>query len=329
VLQQGEGVVRREDSPPFDANGVAAQVSALLHTADEVAGMRTGDAIQILSGLTGAQLVAVLRAIRAGTPTDIDIISAEATTRIALFLETFALETAPTPEPEALARYRARVQQLDPGDRTALVSVYPNAAVPADPALPSGGLTPPPGAPAGIPAPLLETLFHSYARRQAGIPGSDTYLANAFYGGRPADFWQALTQLGNALDVIRRVYARWTATSVPWSFVEAIYVTWAGTSDGFDFECHDRAGLERALGGDSHFCRDHVGGAYHWWVEGSTPCWREIIDGAPGLHVCTGGGRTTVHIDHHQCVSGSWPGGLCSYNISGSALDHFKDLGWW
>ena len=291
--------------------------------------MRTGEAIDRLTGLDRTQLVAVLRAIRSRTPTDLPVIQGESPGRIASFAETVALETAPTPAPEALAGYRARVLQLGPDDRAAILSIYPNAAVPADPALPASGLTPPAGAPTGIPAPLLVTLFHSYARRQAGIPGSETYLANAFFGGRPADFWQALNQLGTALDVIRRVYARWTATTVPWSFVEAIYNAWSGTSDGFDFECHDRAGLERALGADSHFCRDHVGGAYHWWVEGSTPCWREIIDGAPGLHVCTGGGRTTVHIDHHQCVSGSWPGGLCSYNITGSAFDHFKDLGWW
>jgi hypothetical protein len=185
---------------------------------------------------------------------------------------------------------------------------------------------PPAGIPS-IPAELLQTIFHSYARRQAGIPGSENYLANAFWTGRPADVWQAIRQLGTALDVMVRVYRRWSATGLPWSFVHAIKDTWEGTSFGFNFDCRNTSGLEGALRGNRSFCQDHVGGAYHWWREGSTPCWREKISGSPGLHLCTGNG-TAVHIDPHQVVSGDWTGGFCSYDITGSVADHFRDLGW-
>jgi Domain of unknown function (DUF4157) len=332
ATQQNSGTIRLQPQAPMplaDPDALAAEISTLLHTPDPVAGMRTGEAIQRLQGLDWTQLLSVLRGLRARNASDPPIIQGEAPLLISVAAETVSLEVATRTEPEVLARYRSRVQQLSPPDQGAVIATYPAAAVPADPAVPAGGLVPPPGAPAGIPGPLLETLYHSYARRQAGLPGSDGFLANAFWGGRPADFWQALTQMGTALDVVRRIYTRWTATTVPWAFADALYNTWGGTSDGFDFACHDRSGLEAALNGASAFCEDHVGGLYHLWVEGTTPCWREIINGSPGLHVCTGGGRTTVHIDPHQVVSGTWPGGFCSYDVTGSVVDHFKDLGWW
>jgi hypothetical protein len=332
ATQQESGTIRRQpqvSTPLVDPDALAAEISSLLHTPDPVGGMRTREAIQKLQGLDWTQLLPVLRALRTHDASDPSIVQSESPLLISVAAETVSLELATGTEPEVLARYRSRVQQLSQPDQAAVIATYPAAAVPADPAVPAGGLVPPPGGPAGIPGPLLETLYHSYARRQAGLPGSDRYLANAFWGGRPADFWQALNQMGAALDVTRRIYARWTATSVPWTFVEALYHTWSGTSDGFDFLCTDRSGLEAALNGSTSFCEDHVGGLYHWWKEGTTPCWREIVSGSPGLHVCTGGDRTTVHIDPHQIVSGTWPGGFCSYDITGSVIDHFKDLGWW
>jgi hypothetical protein len=178
-----------------------------------------------------------------------------------------------------------------------------------------------------LPRPLLETLYWSYYWRVDGDPGARKYLDNAFWGGDPPNLWEALRRIPSALDVILRVYQRWSKTSVPWRHVRVIKGIWRGTSDGFDFEARDLDGLEAALGKSPSFCKDHVGGLYHCIVEASTPCWREKISGSPGLHVCTGTGGT-VHIDHHQCVSGSWPGGYCSYDISGSAVQHFKDLGW-
>ena len=333
ATQQNNGTIRLQPQVPMplaDPDALSAEISTFLHTPDPVAGMRTGEAIQRLQRLDWIQLLSVLRRLRARNASDPPIIQGEAPLLISVAAETVSLEVATRTEPEVLARYRSRVEQLSHPDQASVIATYPAAAVPADPAVPAGGLVPPPGAPAGIPGPLLKTLYYSYARRQAGLPGSDGYLANAFWGGRPADFWQALTQMGTALDVVRRIYTRWTATTVPWAFVDALYNTWSGTSDGFDFACHDRPGLEAALNGASAFCEDQVvGGLYHWWVEGTTPCWREIINGSPGLHVCTGGGRITVHIDLHQVVSGTWPGGFCSYDITGSVFDHFKDLGWW
>jgi hypothetical protein len=308
-------------------DSLAAEIHRLLNEPDPVAGMRTSQAIQRLDGLDASRLLSVLRSLRSIEATDLPVVEGAAPLLISCAAQIVRLEAISVPEPEQLANLRGRVQQLSAGDQATLIAAYPSAAVPGDPALPPGGLVPPPGTPA-LPGPLLETLYHSYARRQAGLPGSENYLANAFWGGRPGDLWQAIRQLGPALDVIVRVYNRWTATSVPWTFVDAIKDSWKGTSDGFNFVCSGTAGLEAELNKSSSFCEDHVGGAYHWWVEGSTPCWREKISGSPGLHFCTGAG-TSVHIDPHQVVSGDWPGGFCSYNITGSVLDHFRDLGWW
>ncbi len=332
VLQADTGLIHRQsetDKGGFDADGLASEIIALLHSRDPVGGMKTGEAVQKLYGLDWTQLVSVLRAIRARDALDLAIIQEDTTLLISVAAESVLLEATPNPEPETLARYRARVQRLSPQNQAAVQATYPTATSPAEPALPAGGLVPPPGAPTGVPAGLLATLHRSYARRQAGLPGSEKYLANAFWGGRPADFWQALKQMGPALDIVRRVYARWIGVGVPWSFVEAIYAVWSGTSEGFGFVCTDRHAIEDALNASASLCQDTVGGLYHWWAEGSTPCWRETITGSPGIHFCTGGNPTTVHIDAHQVVSGRWPGGYCQYDITGSVIDHFKDLGWW
>jgi hypothetical protein len=313
--------------PVAVADADAEDVHRLLFEPDPVAGMRTAEAIHRLDALEMGRLISVLQTLRSSHPTDWPILEGETRPpRVAVAMEVVSAGGGGL-APEQLADLRARVRRLAAQDQAAAIAASPIVGVPADPAVPAG-LATPTGLPP-IPGPLLETLYRSYARRQAGIPGSQRYLDNAFWGGRPADFEAALRKVGaGTLNIIIRVYNRWAATSVPWSFCYAIQNTWGGTSEGFNFDCPDRSGLEAELNKSPSFCQDHVGGAYHWWHEGSTPCWREKINASPGLHFCTGNG-TSVHIDPHQIVTGDWPGGYCSYDITGSVWDHFHDLGWW
>jgi hypothetical protein len=230
ATQQKNGTIRRQPQVPTplaDPDALAAEISNVLHTPDPVAGIRK------LLGLDWTQLMSVLRALRKLDALYPRIVESKAivamgvrprsTLLIRVAAETVSLEVAKGTEPEVLARYRSLVQQLPQPDQAAVIATYPTAATPADPAMPAGGLKPPQGAPKDVPGPLLETLYHSYARRQAGLPGSDQYLSNAFWGPkRPTDFWEALTNMPEALDVIRRIYRRWTATTVSWKFVEAL-----------------------------------------------------------------------------------------------------------
>ena len=68
-----------------------------------------------------------------------------------------------------------------------------------------------------------------------------------------------------------------------------------------------------------------VGGAYHF-VHGETPCWREVVSGAHGLHFCLGAATPSVHIDPTQIVSSKLLG-TCVYDPS-VTYQHWKDLGW-
>jgi hypothetical protein len=335
ALASQNRLLQRDEVAIADADAV----HRLLLKPDALVGTR--EAIHALDELEMGRLISVLRTLRTSHPTDWSILegpprplpisvpmaaSYARPLRISVAMEIVAVPAGSALAPEQLADLRARVQRLSAPDQAGAIAALPTVTVPADPTVPARLVTPS-GLPT-IPGPLLQTLYLSYARRQAGMPGSHYYLDNAFWGGRPTDLEAALRQINSGtLDIIIRVYNRWVATSVPWSFCYAISNTWGGTSDGFNFDCRDRRGLEAALNSSPSFCEDHVGGLYHWWKEGSTPCWREKIHGSPGLHFCTGDG-TSVHIDAHQVVSGDGPGGYCSYDI-GSVVDHFRDLSWW
>lgn len=74
-------------------------------------------------------------------------------------------------------------------------------------------------------------------------------------------------------------------------------------------------------------------------------CWREVVDGTPGLYICLTSGAPTIHIDVHQTIRGTITGvnvfGLnpfndnpllvpivprtCFYDLL-AVLDHFNDL---
>jgi hypothetical protein len=203
------------------------------------------------------------------------------------------------------------------------------------PAVPTpGGTGAMPAVPAGspygaLPRPLLETLWRSYSRRIAGVGSSDKNLDNAFWAGTPKDFWEALDRLvlGGAMAVIKEIYDRWSPT-IYWGHLLEVRNAWGGGSLGFDFHAVDPAALRGQLTSSPRFCEDVdlTGGLYHW-SRGETPCWRELVSCAPGLHFCLGSSPPSVHIDPTQVVEARESDGSCNYDM-GCVYAHFKDLGW-
>ena len=209
-------------------------------------------------------------------------------------------------------------------DRTAAYSTVP----------PPGGTGAMPAIPAGspytaLPRPLLETLWRSYSRRIAGVGSSEKNLDNAFWAGKPKDFWEALDRLvlGGAMAVIKEIYDRWSPT-IYWGHLLEVRNAWAGGSLGFDFHAVDLAALRGQLTSSPRFCEDGdmTGGLYHW-SRGETPCWRELVSCAPGLHFCLGSSPPSIHIDPTQVVEARESDGSCNYDM-GCVYAHFKDLGW-
>ncbi len=332
VIQQDgrPGWIACDPLPGAPAGSRAAEVEALLDRTDPVGGV--GDpaaAARLLRDLPMDALLPTMVELRDHARLEQlrAFVQTPPRLRVALHVAEPATAGAVASRPEEWADLRGEVARLDPADRAAVVAFLPAAAVPADPVAGPADLTPPPGSPyAALPAPLVAALWRSYSRRNAGIPGSTHNLDNAFWGGRPANLWAALDAIGPALNIIRQIYARWTAAGLRWSLLDDVHNTWGGGSQGFEFSSTDRAALTAALDASTQFCADHVGGAYHWW-HGETPCWREVTPDAPGLHFCLGGATPSVHIDPHQPLSGRHDNGYCSYSL-GSSLTHFQDLGW-
>ncbi|HEV2387308.1 MAG TPA: DUF4157 domain-containing protein [Candidatus Acidoferrales bacterium] len=210
-------------------------------------------------------------------------------------------------------------------DRAARLSpfVVPRAPT-AMPAIPVGSPY------SGLPSPLLETLWRSYSRRAAGMSGSAKNIDNAFWGSPPKDFWEALDRLarGGALTVIQQIYGRWTSSRIFWGHLAEICAIWGGTTVGFDFNVVSVPGLSDQLAHSAQYCQDVplTGGLYHF-NRGETPCWRERVSCAPGLHFCLGRSPASIHIDPTQVVEKRESDGTCNYDL-GCVYGHFKDLGW-
>lgn len=209
-------------------------------------------------------------------------------------------------------------------DQTAAYSTVPMpGGTGAMPAIPAGSPY------TALPRPLLETLWRSYSRRIAGVGSSDKNIDNAFWAGTPKDFWEALDRLvsGGAMAVIKEIYDRWSPT-IYWGHLLEIRNAWRGGSLGFDFHPVDLAALRGQLTSSSRFCEDvdMTGGLFHW-SRGETPCWRELVSCAPGLHFCLGSSPPSIHIDPTQVVEARESDGSCNYDL-GCVYGHFKDLGW-
>ncbi len=194
-------------------------------------------------------------------------------------------------------------------------------------ALPSGSLF------EGWPAELLDTLCRTYKAHGSG----NRYLDNSFWGGEPANFEDALTRLGTACqnNGLKWVYNRAAAIKGLWPFILYIHNIWSGDSHGFAFTCSDKGKLRAFLDGSPSFCRDTPIMMSDHQAAGPTQCWREIVDGTAGLHICipisdtadqsTVAGESGIHIDPHQIVTGKKEG-VCEYSVTG-IISHGRDVG--
>jgi hypothetical protein len=180
---------------------------------------------------------------------------------------------------------------------------------------------------------LLDTLCRSYKAHTAGTP----YLANSFWGGEPASFEDALDRLGGgAQNAVKWVHTRASAIKGLWPFVEFIHNVWSTDSHGFAFTCTDKGKLRSFLDSSASFCRDIPLMMSDHQSAGPAQCWREIVDGTAGLHICipkddsadqkTVAGESGMHIDPHQIVKGKDADGTCSYSATG-LVGHGRDVG--
>lgn len=143
-----------------------------------------------------------------------------------------------------------------------------------------------------FPGPLIETLRRSYQAQ------------SMLMGHKPDESLDdVLDRISLAsLNGLAQVYSR---AGGLWDFVDTITWTWATSSRGFRFK-PAKGGLQAAVIADPRFCKDtKVGQIYHSGQE----CWREMVTGGPGLHVCIGG-EYEFHIDPHQAVAGKGHGAL-------------------
>jgi hypothetical protein len=252
---------------------------------------------------------------------------------------------------DAITRFQRRVGGLpldghvDPGGPTLRklneVASRQSGAVkpePVAPGLPAGAERTCDLAPtspfASWPSDLLETICRSYKAHASG----NRYLDNAFWGGAPTSFDDAISRIGVAEqnNALKWLHTRAAAITGLWPFIKFIHNLWSGDSHGFAFTCTDKVRLRAFLDSSASFCRDIPTMMSDHQAAGPAQCWREIISGIAGLHICvptddaadqrTVAGESSIHIDPHQIVKAKDADGTCSYSATG-LLDHARDVG--
>jgi hypothetical protein len=164
------------------------------------------------------------------------------------------------------------------------------------------------------------------------------FLDNAFWGREPKDFEEALSRLGTAVQTNSLTWVHTHASKYPglWPFIQFVHNLWSGDSHGFAFTCTDKVKLRAFLDVSANFCRDIDIMQSDHQQAGPTQCWREVVNGTAGLHICipkddtadqkTVAGESSIHIDPHQIVKGKDADGTCSYSAVGVA-GHARDVG--
>jgi hypothetical protein len=185
------------------------------------------------------------------------------------------------------------------------------------------------------PKPLLETLCRSYKAHSKGtyggtLPASFEFLREI----EPANFEGALDKTHAGF--IKVVYDRAARHPGLWSYVDLIYEVWRTDNNGFKFSCKDpsaKHALIDFLNSSTSFCRDTpVMQYYHQGEQGlgsrlivpTHQCWREVVSGFPGLHICVasaGNHGNEMHVDPNQIVTGKDSDGTCNYDVA-SMLKH-------
>jgi len=209
----------------------------------------------------------------------------------------------------------------------------------------------PPSSPfASWPTALLETLCRSYQAHGSKVDGRTiASLPEAFEWGNekePADFAEALTKAH--VENIKVVYDRAVLHSGLWKFVDFIFENWKSDNCGmvFSMTFENKHSLRSFLDASPRFCRDtpymqyfhqdHKGAGERVLVP-THQCWREVVNGSPGLHICLKNNdhfNNSVHVDPHQIVTGKYPGictesaelgGTCQYDLL-SMVKHGYDI---
>jgi len=198
-----------------------------------------------------------------------------------------------------------RLQRQQPEESTAQVNTQP----------PPGSLY------VTLPAGLLTTLARSFNERVQGLPNSQHNLDNGFCWGscKPATLWEALDKFGVAdINSLAEVYER---AGGAWKYVHSIQNVWTGSSRGFLFTCEDPANFIQYINGSGNLCKDSSIGQSEHQKPKPKECWREVISGSYGLHICLDKGGSVMdnelHIDLHQTVrERDAKDGSCTYNMN-------------
>ena len=208
----------------------------------------------------------------------------------------------------------------------------------------------PPSSPfSAWPAELLETLCRSYQAHGSMVDGRMiSSLPEAFGWAsekEPVDFADALTKAH--AENIKVVYDRAALHSGLWKFIDFIFNTWKTDNSGmvFSVKSENKHALRAFLDASHRFCRDVPYMQYfHQDLKGAASvivpthqCWREVINGKPGLHICLKSNDyfdNSVHVDPHQIVAGKYPGmctengdvnGTCQYDLE-ALIKHGIDI---
>jgi hypothetical protein len=195
---------------------------------------------------------------------------------------------------------------------------------------------------AAWPTDLLDKLCRSYVTHDEKVDGwTINSLPDAFYAGEPADFNEALTRRSCG-DNVKAVYDRIISNAAYrrlWNLIDFIFETWHTDNYGFNFSVQfpEKHLAWTFLDGSSFFARDVPWMQFFHQGPGSMvskvvvpthQCWREVVNGSPGLHVCLKGNsifENGIHIDPHQIVKGKKGDGTCDYS-TGAIIQHGRDI---
>lgn len=57
-------------------------------------------------------------------------------------------------------------------------------------------------------------------------------------------------------------------------------------------------------------------------------CWREVVNGSPGLHICISNSSifdSSMHVDPHQIIGSKKADGTCDYSVT-AIINHGWDV---
>lgn len=182
---------------------------------------------------------------------------------------------------------------------------------------------------AAWPPPLLETLCRSYiANGTTDFGVVINSLSEAFGSGEPSDFNDALSKAH--VGFMKTVYDRVILHAGLWPFVNLLYYSWKTDNEGFVFSIKDSAtvfSMKSWLDSSPRFARD-VSYMQYFHQDRKTlgeklfapthTCWREVVNGTSGLHICISGMgiyNSGMHVDPHQIVVAKKADGTCEYDI--------------